>query len=455
MQTKANGKPMIWVLLIALVLIILCAAGLWAYVQSADAETGVQETSATEIPEEDEITVTWEKYDNFPPTGKEDDLEQKCIGTGLTKEEKRRLPALIEAYTNKTGPALRFPARTLPNVDGLAIVQLDPGDYAGMTEYYILPAESLDDQQMMQLIDYSAKKGEMFSVDTLTNKNCMRGGYSPFNRYLSAGEDARQEILLSRINTEGLRPDSPELSTDKMPVKGIGSVSLRPDKHNGKDTFHLYPIREMTDEELLQSFYLTFKEGYTYLKPAEDESLHPAKDVAKVRAILEECMDMPAASENYAVSYLRKDATGEIRIYANFQTALINGKRTAYMTNMDFKTGRCLSLLQFSWANTVEAVTEFRSQIQKEKVLPEAELIEIAKTLVEKVTGIKAVSAEATGVSTTDQEDENNVSLVEPLMSVHVKLEDGSMYIVHVRVSDGMMESLQYNFGEQLDQYLW
>ena len=454
-MVKGNKKQTLAVLMLSMLLITICTGGLWAYVLNADAETGVQEASATELPEEDEITVTWEKYDNFPPTGKEDDLEQKFTGTGLTKEEKSRLPELIEAYTNKTGPALRFPARTLPNVDGLAIVPLDPSEYSGMTEYYILPAESLDDQQMMQLIDYSAKKGETFTADTLTNKNCMRGGYSPFNRYLSAGEDARQEILLSRINTEGLQPDSPDLSADKMPVKSIVSVSLRPDKHNGKDMFHFYPIREMTDEELLQSFYLTFKEGYTYLKPAEDESLHPAKDVAKVRVILEECMGMPAASKNNAVSYLRKDATDEIRMYANFQTALVNGKYTIYMTTMDFRTGRCLSLYQFTLATTADITAAFKSQIQEEKGLPEAELVEIAKTLVEKVTGVKAMSAEATGVSTADQEDNNDLTLVEPLMNVHVKLEDGSLYMVHVRVSNGMMESLQYNFGEQLDQYHW
>lgn len=60
MQTKANEKQTIWVLVIALALILFCIGGLWAYVQSADAETGVQEASATELPEEDEISVTWE-----------------------------------------------------------------------------------------------------------------------------------------------------------------------------------------------------------------------------------------------------------------------------------------------------------------------------------------------------------------------------------------------------------
>lgn len=452
MQTKANGKQTIWVLVIALALILFCIGGLWAYVQSADAETGVQETFATELPMEDEITVTWEKYDNYPPNVKEDDLDQKFIGTGLTKEEKRRLPALIEAYTNKTGPGLRFPARSQPDVDGLAIVPLDPNDYAGMTEYYILPAEGLDDQQMMQLIDYSARKAETFTADTLTSKNCMRGGYSPSNRYLSAGESERQHILIDRINMEGLWP----LSTDNIPVKGVGCITLRADKHNGKDTFHLYPIREMTDEELLQSAYFTFREGYTYLKPAEDESLHPAKDAAKARTILEKFMGMPAASENYLVSYVQKDATGEIYMYANFHTALINGKRTTYFTTMDLGTGRYLSLLQFTWATTTDIATEYKAQIQEEKGLTDDALVEIAKALVKEITGVKIMSAEATGVYTTEQDDDQ--MLVAPLMNVLVTLEDSSKYLVHIRVSDGVVESVDYyldNMDDRIDQFQW
>ncbi len=452
-MAKGNKKQTLAVLLLSMLLLTLCTGGLWAYVKNADAETGVQETAATELPKEDEISVTWEKYDNFPPTGKEDDLEQRFIGTGLTQEEKRRLPALIEAYTNKKGPALRFPARSLPDVDGLAIVPLDPTDYAGMTEYYILPAESLDDQQMMQLIDYSANKGETFTADTLSSKNCMRGGYSLSNRYLSAGEDERHEILIDRICMDGLWPDSPELSIYKMPVKGMVSIHLRPDKHNGKDAFHLYPIREMTDDELLQSANLDFTEGYTYLKPAEDESLNPAKDAANTRAILEEFMGMPKAAENYMLSYKRKDATGEIRLQCNFRTAEINGIRTYYFAMMDLETGRYLSLNQFAQTKTTDIVNAFKSQIQKEKGLPDSEILDIAGKLVERVTDTKILDIRLAGVSTDDPGDE--YTLVQPAMTVQADLEDGSHYLVQVHVSDGVVETMRYFLDDYEALYDW
>ena len=454
MQAKASGQQTLWVLLMAFLLVVLCAGGLWAYVQNADAETGVQEASATELPEEDEITVTWEKYDNYPPTGKEDDLEQKFTGTGLTKEEKQRLPALIEAYTQKTGPDLLLPAQPLPGTDGLAIVPLDPSDYAGMTEYYILPAEELNDQQLMQLIDYSAKKGETFTADMLTSKNCMRGGYSLFNRYLSAGEADRQKILASRILMEGLWPDSPELSIDKMPVKGMGSVSLMPDKHNEKSTFYFFPIRVMTDEELLLSAYKDFiKEGFTYLKPAEQESLNPAKDVAKARAILEEFMGMPKATENYLLSYKRKDATGEIRLQANFNTATVNGERTTFSAIMDPVTGSYISLDQFTWFQTVNEVNAPAKKEQETKTLSDSELIVIAKAIVEKVTNAKAISAETTIVSTTTSSDEH--IHYEPTMPILVSLEDGSQYSVRVQISDGIVEEIYYNPKNNDDFFFW
>jgi flagellar basal body-associated protein FliL len=52
MQAKANGKQILWVLLIALVLIALCIGGLWTYVIGAKTDTGIQEAFAAELSEE-------------------------------------------------------------------------------------------------------------------------------------------------------------------------------------------------------------------------------------------------------------------------------------------------------------------------------------------------------------------------------------------------------------------
>lgn len=456
MYARGNRRQTIGVLLASFLLIILCIGGLWMYIKSADAETGVQETAVATLPEEENISITWEKYDNYPANGKEEDLEQKFIGTGLTRKEKERLPALIEAYTNKTGPGLRFPARFIPDVDGLAIVPLDPMDYAGMTEYYILPSEALDDQQMMQLIDYSAQKGETFTAETLTSKNCMRGGHARSNRYFSAGEEERRDILIGRIQMEGLRPVSPALSQEKLPVKGMASLPLRADKHSGIDEFHFYPIREMTDIELMQSVYLTYESGYTYLKPAEDDSLKPAKDLAKVRALLEKYMGMPMAAKNYALGYIRKDATGEIRLRANFQTALVNGKRVHYFVNVDYKTGLPLNIDQFTWIKSAKAVSEDATG-EAVKSLSEAELLAITRSLVEDVSTVAITSVVADGVVTPEQiDDQNDEEIVsEHVMIVHVELEDGNQYLVNIRVSDGVVIVFSYRPVGEPEQFMW
>lgn len=453
MQSNVNGKQTLWVLTIALVLISLCIGGLWAYVKSADAETGVQEASTTELPEEDEISVTWEKYDNFPPNGKEDDLEQKFIGTGLTRQEKARLPALIEAYTNKTGPGLRFPASPLPDMDDLAIVPLDPNDYAGMTEYYLLPGKVLDDELLLRLIDYSARKGETFSSDMLTSKNCSRGDYYHSNRYLSAGESERSKILVRRAEMEGLFLASPELSPENLPVKGVGSIARNYEKFNNYGSFTFYPIREMTDEELLQTICFEISEGYTNLKPEEDENLDPIQDAAKIRALLEEFMGMPMAAENYMLSYRRKNDTGETRLQADFNTAAINGKSTSYFVIIDQRTGQYLFINQHTWNQLPGTANRQDSTDQPTKRLHATNCAAIAEALVEKITSIRIASSETSEASVLEQTDEHIIS--EYLVNVHVKMVNGDLYIVNVRESDGVVINMMYNPSEQADQFLW
>ncbi len=104
MQSKANNRQTVWVLLIAFVLIALCLGGLWTYIQSADAETGVTETSLAQIPGEDEITITMEKYDNFPPHQETKGFRIWTQGFGLMQIEKDRLEAMKEAYANGARP---------------------------------------------------------------------------------------------------------------------------------------------------------------------------------------------------------------------------------------------------------------------------------------------------------------------------------------------------------------
>ena len=161
MHIDAIKKQTLFALLVSLLLISLCTGGLWVYISSADAETGVQETSMAQIPESGRMAFVPEKYDNFPvgDVDLDNDL-QRMQGSGLNASEVARLPKLLEAYAAGKRPASTTP--TLPGEDGFAIVPLDPKSYGGQTEYYLFPETILSDEQILILIDYSAQKGETF-----------------------------------------------------------------------------------------------------------------------------------------------------------------------------------------------------------------------------------------------------------------------------------------------------
>lgn len=454
MPAKANKKQTLAVLLLSVLLITLCTGGLWFYVKNADAETGVQEAAATELPKEDEYNITFEKYDNFPVPDR-DMLESSHVGCGLTKSEKERLPELQKAYAEGRRP--QFPAHSIPDAYGIAIVPLDPNAFGGMTEYYIFPGPLLTDEMLLQLIDYHSQKGAVFSPELLTNKNCMRGFYNISSRYLSAGETERQKILSKRVHMEGLLPGSPELTADRLPLSGIGGVYLNKNDFGNSHTFFLLPLRELTDDELLQWFFDESAEGFTYLKPAEETDLDPAKDTQRIRAFLEEFMGMPKAAENYMMSYKQKNRTGEIRLEANFYSATINGRRTNYYFITDIKGSRYIYIDQTTMDFTMEQDQAIDSNADTSSRKSVDELTGTAKAAVEKLTGMKAVSTDTLGISTSSSDDK--LLVLEPTWLIHVRTEEEGFYAVHLRVSDGTVYSIRYQPSDDPDdisqEYHW
>jgi hypothetical protein len=280
MQVKASKKQTLGVLLIALVLVSLCTGSLWAYVKNADAETGVTETSAAQIPGEDEFIITREKYDNFPPHQETKDTMFWTQGFGLMKSEKERLAALQMAYLEGKRPSKPVPTQPLNN--GLAILPLDPVSFGGETEYYFLPKQALTDDQLLQLIAYGEEKGIPFTADTLTVRNSMRGSDSQSNRKFSAGELGRLTNLMQRAYQEGLVSPVPGTTDFSTPITGIAYIPLNPYAY-GLDLFALYPLRELTDDELLLDVYaLRLDKGYTILNPAMEVNLNPAADAQRM-----------------------------------------------------------------------------------------------------------------------------------------------------------------------------
>jgi hypothetical protein len=447
MQAKANIKQTLWVLLIALALIVLCVGGLWAYVKSADAETGLTETSLTELPKADEAAFTREKYDNYPleSAGSNFGWDQ---GKALIPSEIKRLKELTEAYAGGKRPDAKAPS--IPGAGSFAIIPLDPKDFAGITEYYILPETWLSDQELLMLIDYCANIGMTFTEDTLTTKNCMRGNNTNTNRYLSAGESERRDILLRRVMMEGLRTTSPEPTIQTLPISGVAGIRLNPDKFSNMDAFHLYPIREMTDEELLQSLYLDYMDGYTYLSPSSVNGLDPAADEARMRSFLMETMGMPMAAENTNLSYKQKTATGEVHLHAYFKTALINGREADYKVILQKSSGDILYSLRLT-SNLANPYSINTVDPPKPEVdLNDPKWKDIATETVSKLTKTPITSVTVYDIFFMGDDRE-------PIIQVNVNLENGSSYIVHILLSTEKAASVQYLHYDLklINDYIW
>lgn len=443
MRAKACEKQTVWVLMIAFILFVLCIGGLWIYVKSADAETGIQEASLAELPVKDGITVTKEKYDNFPLAS--DGSKQ---GKALFSREIKRLKELIKAYAKGTRPQEKAPF--LPGEGGFAIIPLDPLEYAGMTEYYILPETELSDQELLMLIDYGADNGTPFNEDAISTKNCIRGNNTDTNRYLSAGESERRDILLRRVMMEGLRTASSEPTIQTLPVSGVAGIRLNPKKFSNMDAFHLYPIRELTDEELLQSLYLDYMDKYTYLVPSSVNGLDPVADEKRVRSFLMETMGMPMAAESTTLSYKQKVATGEVHLHAYFKTALINGRETDYMIILQKSSGDILYALRLTANQANPYSIHTLDPPQPEVDLNDPKWNDIAKETVSRLTQTPITNITVNDVSFMGDDRD-------PAVEALVSLNNGGSYIIFILLSTEKAASVQYlHYDVKLtNDYIW
>ena len=441
MHTKASRKQTLGVLLIALVLITLCIGGLWVFVKNADAQTGVTEASLAEIPEEYKAVFTQEKYDNYPSLSFMADYywyQEKA----LHKEELPRLAELKKAYSQ--GKRAESKAPRLPGDGPLAIIPLDPKEFAGMTEYYILPQGELTDDQLLMLIGYGEEKGEPFTEDTLTTRNCMRELNTHANRNLSAGESKRMDILKRRVYMEGLATVEGEIFADSLPVKSAGVVRFNHDVLGGY-MIYLFPIRELTDEELLKVVsydYHFFMNGITHIDPAPEKGLDPALDTAKLRSFLEEYMGMPIASENIYLAYEQKNGKDKVIAVASYKTALVGGKDTEYAIVMDKASGNIL----LAYMMTLKLTHRFNFGMPSDAPLPEVDLndprwAEAACKAVPLITESPIISAKAVSMDTRYADEE-------PGVTVEIRLENGGTCMMNVLIETGLIFYVRYWDGE-------
>jgi hypothetical protein len=277
----------------------------------------------------------------------------------------------------------------------------------------------------------------------------MRGGNTTSNRFYSAGESERLDILFHRISMEGLKVEPRDLTPQSLPVSGVSIIPLNPNRF-WIDKLYLYPTRELTDEELLQISYLSYQknmDGYTYLNPVQSESLHPEEDAATLRAFWEDMVDMPMAAECVRLNYKQKLSTGEIHAHAYFKTALISGKDTRYSVYMDKASGNILyaSMSVYNLASGYETAADY--------LLPEVDLnnprwAEMARKTVSKLTKEPIASAKAVAVNASSIEGE-------PGVQIEVYLESGSVYVVQILLSSEKTTYVRYWDKQLGDETVW
>jgi hypothetical protein len=451
--SKAARRQTFVTLFMALALIVTCTGGLWAYTVSADAETGVQETEEANIPKESAVSITLEKYDNYPSTVSEEDLETWYQGFGLTKEEKERLTVLKTAYAAGTRPADKAPS--MPAETGFAIMPLSPTDYDGITEFYFLPGQKLTDEQLLQLIDYGEKTGKPFTAETLSVKNCMRGGAIETNRFRSAGEDARRDILYRRITEEGLRPQSQNKTEITLPIASVADIPVNPDLNSGLDVFHFNPVREMTDEEIITELLLNRNPDF-YLNPITDAGLDPVVDTAKARSILENVLNMPLSAANDVFSYYKDDNSGAKLLQINFKTPKINGAESNFYLVMEVESGQCHTMFSSVMDDNLYYVDENGDLMYGPKPggittpkvnLEDQRCAQSAKDAVEKLTDVNVLKVEPmTAVSIGNTNDAG--------IYLAVQMADGTAYQLAVRYDDAVVTGIDYR-PDGLDVARW
>ena len=445
-QNRVNKKQAIFALLLALALITASIGGLWLYVVQADAETGLQETEVTQLPETSGVSISLVKYGNYPVNVSEVDLETWYQGFGLTNEEKDRLAVRQAAYETGTRPQEKAPS--MPAETGLAIVPLNPDDYAGMTEYFFLPGQRLTDEQLLQLIAYGEEKGVPFTADTLSVKNCMRGGAIETNRFRSAGEDARRDILYRRIVEEGLRPQKQSTLEIALPLTTVADIPVNPDVNSGLDVFHFNPIREMTDEEIITELLLGRSVDY-YLSPQTGGDLQPVKDVAKARSIIENVFSMPPSAAKDVFQYSIDAETGAKLLQVTFKTPKINGVESSYYLVIELESGQCRTMssnimddsLYYTDGNgNLMYGSKTGGSSQAAVDMEDQRCIQSAKTVVEKLTSMQIAQIKPiTKVSIGNTHDTG--------VYIAVEMTDGTAYIVTVRYADAVVTGIDYQSG--------
>jgi hypothetical protein len=256
----------------------------------------------------------------------------------LAKEEQARCVDLLTRYAQGERPKASAPDDPLQS--GFAVVPLAPEAYEGLAQYVFLPGRVLSDEELMQLIDYYALKGNTFDPSSLNESNCMRGGCVEVNRARTTEEEKRLRALEERYRKERLRPTG-TLSTNTA-SGSIVTVMLNEKEHAGLNSFTFYPLRRLTDEELLELIDQNLQNS---LYNQEGFEVDWKGDEATCRTIAKRLFDMEESASLTQDGYSRGDAVRPDLYTALFEAVQQNDARRLYVVSIDRSTGLLYSAI--------------------------------------------------------------------------------------------------------------
>ena len=124
----------------------------------------------------------------------------------------------------------------------VGVYALNPQDFDGERAYAILPGPCMTDEQLLAVIDAYHQLGLTFDPDTLSARNCARGGGIEASRFLVEEERARYGNL-ARLIERGL------LDVSHVEAATLLNPKLDSRYFCGLPDFTIRPYRSQTDEE--------------------------------------------------------------------------------------------------------------------------------------------------------------------------------------------------------------
>lgn len=344
----------------------------------------------------------------------------------LTDEEKARIPVLLSRYQQGERPTENVFGKT-ENVS-VGVYALDPADYQGECAYVLLPVRLLTDDELLGLIDAFAQLDLSFDTDSLSWRNCARGGAMNCTRGDTAEERERVKTLTALYQQQGLRP---EHTLSPLPSDGgLGFIGTAPKDAAHITEFLFVPYRSMTDEELLERIQHKIGED------VPDQALmdqYERQTRQQLTALLGAPLSLKLVYESLrAVNDATVSANGRT-IYTSAYHAASSGENPlVYWTELDTETG----LLYWADAQPMnwEALpdSDLRCDLNDEKWLT------IARNLIAalRTDDVQIVEAKTSG--------EHELDYGGYCVSVSVTMTDGSCYAVLIPYQTERMFNLNY-----------